>query len=222
MAPGEWTLFRRPRDHSGVHQTCSRPGPGRPTRGRAGRAGPPRARGPHAGVHPRPLDPRRPHHQAFNRDALAGAAPTPQPETPQAPGPGPGVSAETGEPGEDGTDGTDGDGERRRGFTRRFVRNRVVGRGQSLREDPHPSRTRPRSPPPATRARSPAPRTDGKSPASTTPWPTTGPPSPTTPTARHRNPTTPSRACPNPPGPAVNAATRRPGAPAAVRSAVSG
>lgn len=69
--------------------------------------------------------------QAFDRDALAGAASVPRPETPHTPETGSGASAETGE---HGKDGIDGEGERRRGFTRRFVRNRVVGRGQSLRD----------------------------------------------------------------------------------------
>lgn len=71
--------------------------------------------------------------QAFTRDALAGATSAPLPETPRTPESG--ASAEAGKSAEDGTGA---DGERRRGFTRRFVRSRVGGRGQALRDDAAP------------------------------------------------------------------------------------
>ncbi|WP_017612825.1 YdcF family protein [Nocardiopsis salina] len=61
--------------------------------------------------------------QSFTRDALAGATPTAASDTP----PEPEAAAQEREPGE-----SSGDGERR-GFTRRFVRGRVAGRGESLR-----------------------------------------------------------------------------------------
>ncbi|GHD14784.1 hypothetical protein GCM10007147_01200 [Nocardiopsis kunsanensis] len=71
--------------------------------------------------------------QAFTRNPLPAAAPAaPQSETPQPPAPGTDTPAEAGEPGEGGTDT---EGKRRRGFTRRFVRARVGGRGQQSPRD---------------------------------------------------------------------------------------